>query len=771
MPRWYVSIESKASGPFETAEVIESIRQRKYVLVDLVFQEGGSLWQSFDEIVEFKQIFDDIKAQDESRSKANSHLTHTWVLLKKTKADGPAKYLQEGPYSTEEVLNQIYSGVVQYSDYAWKKGFDKWVRIGFVPDFDRMRDLDENSFVGYKIPLPEISDPDVHSTPQVIDDMLNSVRILKKDETFYEKPEDDPDFATAKLFGLPPGAVHQMQELEVTSVGPVDFSPAVLAKEDKTPPPPPEITEDTMKLGFNGDFQAPQSRLTPPPLTEDSHIGDLMKKGITVDLKNDSSERNISPQDTAELEEPTELIKKVSEVEKPNKKKSKKAEKAPPVEKTKGQTAGEKKKSSFLSSLMEKTAERAPEPTKLVKEAQKKTQKIIKSPPDDFANSRENPEETSAGSQIKRKSRNVGSIFMSLFSIFALIAIVFSGVYNYRTFLFGENSKIEKSVDTIQRFMFKLEEPQGEVKVAPYKPATVPAPPPPPPTPTPTQAQATAAQDPNLKAKVENQLESGANQKLPDTNLPQGPTQNSDMVRPGQKASYVDIDLKNFSKNSKAVVVTNGSIGTVVLVYISARTGEILTFPSFYREYKVTKRSSKNMELDLSSLAPGKYNVEAEIGDLKRLRTLSVKEDDFNKKIEAHLKQVSYEQQKEKKALFYGAKALETLLKKLFENARTAKTQSKDWAGFYSGFRQSTKSSLSSLVTSLNDSNRNSYAYPDEIFDLLEVKDNLLKTAEDVDRSIKQKKTFEAKVEQDIIRDLEKIRKRAAILSVRKSLN
>ena len=275
-----------------------------------------------------------------------------------------------------------------------------------------------------------------------------------------------------------------------------------------------------------------------------------------------------------------------------------------------------------------------------------------------------------------------------------------------------------------------------------------------------------------MKVKVESQLESGANQKLPDANVPPPPPQQSEAARTGsQKASYIDVDFRNFSKNSKAVLLTNGPVGTNILVYVSARTGDILTFPSFYREYKVVRRQTKSLELDLSSLPPGKYNVEAEIGDLKRLRTLSVKEDDFNKKIEAHLKQVSFEQQKEKKALFYGSRSLETLLKKLFEMAKLAQNQNREWAGFYAGFRQSTKLALSALVTSLNDSNRNNYAYPDEIFDLLDLKDSLLKSAEELDRNIKLKKVPDMKSEQDLLRELEKIRKRAAILSVRKVLN
>ncbi len=762
MPRWYVSIDSKASGPFETADVVESIRQRKYVLVDLVFQEGGTLWQSFDEVGEFKLIFDELKSSDESRSKAGSHLNHPWVVLKKVKDSGPDKYLQEGPYSSDEIISQISKGKLQYSDYAWKKTFDKWVRIGFIPEFDRMRTLDENSFIDYKVPIPELADLDDDTAKISTEDMMKSIRILKKDETFYQNPEDDPEYV-APVSEKPPEKpiidveVNPSITKKLSVKQPIVEKPVVVEESEKAPverrkykreeeeeAPAISFSEDSLKNIFNGEFQSESK--TPPPesIKEDSHIGELMKKGLKLDLKKgDWSEKTQLTREESKLEEATQVIRR------PELKKETPAKVEPPKQSVKA-SEPEKKASMFAGFGMKKAAETSEEAgLELQKEPVK-----------------EKSEDSQAGfkKRKKKKSKKPRSGYLSMLAMFAILVIVLVGLYNFRNTLFGENGAVEKLTQNIQKAI----KGTSDEPVPPIRNLV----PPPPPPPVQTQAQDTAAQDPNLKSKVESQLESGANQKLPETNVPPPPPQQQEPAKFGnQKASYVDVDIRNFSKNSKVVLLTNGSVGTSILVYVSARTGEILTFPSFYREYKVVRKNSKNPELDLSSLAPGKYNIEAEIGDLKRLRTLAVKEDDFNKRIEAHLKQVSYEQQKEKKALFYGSRSLETLLKKLFETAKTAPNQAKEWASFYAGFRQSTKLSLSALVTSLNDSNRNNYAYPDEIFDLIDLKDSILKTAEELDKSIKIKKAIDTKAEQDILRELEKIRKRAAILSVRKVLN
>ncbi len=740
MAKWYVSIDSKASGPFEAAEVIESIKKKKYVLIDLVFQEGGSVWQSFDEVEEFKAAFEELKIGDESRSKAGAHLSHPWVVLKKTKESGPDKYLQEGPFSSEEVLSQIAKGHLQYSDYLWKKGFEKWIRIGFIPEFDRMRNLSEDSFVDQSIPLPEISDLDNEDTVRISrDEMMKSVQILKKDETYYQKPEDDPDYAT------PVPQFSRNDELEVTSIGPLDDSntvpPQIIAakKEPGGQDFSKEVSfsKDSLRNVFNGDFQSVRTAPLLEPVQELSEIGDLAHKGVFLDLKKDANEEREQRLRQEGLEEATQIMirpkptpEKPTEVVTPEKQ---------PVSEN---------KSSLFSSFG--SFKKLPLKKKTHHEKRK-----------------ENKGESTAPERIeRRKKKRPTSIFMMLFSIFAILALFISGLYNFRYALFGEKNKMDKIVRVIQKDYWKrpIAEPEEERL----------APPPPPPhsIPQQSQEQQTAAQDPNLKIKVESQLESGANQKLPDTNVPQAPAATSESARVGlQRASFIDIDLRGFSRSSKAVLLTNGAIGTKVLVYVSARTGDLLTFPSFYREYKLSRRTNRNMELDLSNLSPGRYNIEAEIGELKKLRLLTVKEDEFNKRIETHLKQVSFEQQKEKKALYYGAKSLEGLLKRLFEAARLAQSQSREWVGFYSGFRQSVKLSLSALITSLNDSNRNNYAYPDEVFDLLDLKDSLLKSAEDLDKDIRIKKAIELKLEQDLFRDFEKIRKKAAMLSVRKVLN
>jgi len=67
-----------------------------------------------------------------------------WILLiekippvvAETKQEPPkSRYVQSGPYSTDEVVDLLHKGEAKYSDYIWKTGFDQWVRINEIDDF------------------------------------------------------------------------------------------------------------------------------------------------------------------------------------------------------------------------------------------------------------------------------------------------------------------------------------------------------------------------------------------------------------------------------------------------------------------------------------------------------------------------------------------------------------------------------------------------------------------------------------------------------------
>ncbi len=58
-----------------------------------------------------------------------------WIVLKRV-VDSEAKFLQEGPYTLEKVLELIQVGEITYSDFIWTDGWSKWERIGDRPEFE-----------------------------------------------------------------------------------------------------------------------------------------------------------------------------------------------------------------------------------------------------------------------------------------------------------------------------------------------------------------------------------------------------------------------------------------------------------------------------------------------------------------------------------------------------------------------------------------------------------------------------------------------------------
>jgi hypothetical protein len=58
-----------------------------------------------------------------------------WVCLQR-KAPDHFDFKTTGPFSTEEVREQLLAGKIHYTDYVWKNDFVEWKRIGLIEDFN-----------------------------------------------------------------------------------------------------------------------------------------------------------------------------------------------------------------------------------------------------------------------------------------------------------------------------------------------------------------------------------------------------------------------------------------------------------------------------------------------------------------------------------------------------------------------------------------------------------------------------------------------------------
>ena len=140
--RWFVEIEGRAQGPFTQTQVQDLARLKRINPMTRIFSEGDVRWRLMNE-------FDEFKIVPESSSSLQSR---EWVVLKrKTLKEAELsqnKFDQIGPFTIDEIVEQIKTGDLSYNDYAWKKGFQRWAKLEALPDFNHT----------VKAPLPSVPD-------------------------------------------------------------------------------------------------------------------------------------------------------------------------------------------------------------------------------------------------------------------------------------------------------------------------------------------------------------------------------------------------------------------------------------------------------------------------------------------------------------------------------------------------------------------------------------------------------------------------------------
>lgn len=128
--RWFVEIEGRAQGPFTQIQVQDLARLKRINPMTRIFAEGDVRWRLMNE-------FDEFKIVPESSSSAQNR---EWVVLKrKTLKEAELsqnKFDQIGPFTIDEIVEQIKTGDLSYNDYVWKKGFQRWAKLESLPDFN-----------------------------------------------------------------------------------------------------------------------------------------------------------------------------------------------------------------------------------------------------------------------------------------------------------------------------------------------------------------------------------------------------------------------------------------------------------------------------------------------------------------------------------------------------------------------------------------------------------------------------------------------------------
>ncbi|MEK7357324.1 MAG: DUF4339 domain-containing protein, partial [Bdellovibrionota bacterium] len=252
MAGWYFSVNGRAEGPVSEAVLLDGLKSGKFTLVDLVFKEGSAGWTTLGEIPEFRGAYEALPApQMRELGEDTDEITNTdfqivapakpraaeaptppaattskttstsqllpvpaWIVLKK-KGTG---FEQVGPYSEGEIIEKIGAGEIEYSMYAWKPGYKRWVRIGNLPEFDRRKRDRENDPVNQVVPLPN---PENFVKSVSREELASSIETLKRPDP---RPRTEP----------PPVETNGVDLLEVRSPSTFKIDNKPLEREQKS---------------------------------------------------------------------------------------------------------------------------------------------------------------------------------------------------------------------------------------------------------------------------------------------------------------------------------------------------------------------------------------------------------------------------------------------------------------------------------------------------------------------------------------------------------
>ncbi len=217
--------------------------------------------------------------------------------------------------------------------------------------------------------------------------------------------------------------------------------------------------------------------------------------------------------------------------------------------------------------------------------------------------------------------------------------------------------------------------------------------------------------------------------------------------RPARKASRLSLAGQSLSSsNARLKVTSNASPGASITILAKGQSGRILDRISYYR--KLTRKADKsgNLSLSLKEIgAPiGSLVFEVSVDSLDRRIEIfhGRKNNDFNKKLRAHLKEISLTQQSQKKALIYTSRGLEALTGRLIRNASRLRGQPSAWNRFYRQWKIDRSKSLLPQFKKALRAPRQKQAYPDLIAELNGAYKDLIKEAQDLDSSIRSKRTM-----------------------------
>jgi hypothetical protein len=228
------------------------------------------------------------------------------------------------------------------------------------------------------------------------------------------------------------------------------------------------------------------------------------------------------------------------------------------------------------------------------------------------------------------------------------------------------------------------------------------------------------------------------------------------------RAKVLDfMPLKTNTDHGVLAFQTDASIDDSIKVVIRARVGDVLEVPSYHKVVQVTRQAGEVPSLQLGplKLPPGRYQVEATVGDLRKEKTVNigVHGEEFDKAMARHIKSFSLRQQTEKKALFYSARKFETLAKSLGGGYQQYRRAPARWTAFYKRWNAESRTARKKIVE-LSGAGRGEMIYPEEIRSFQAALERLDEEGKSLDDAVRQKRDIASDNSSRLTRDFARLK-------------
>jgi|GEM_PF-3251655 len=212
MDKWYISVQSRARGPFSDGQIRKKIQSGELVSETLMYREGDLDWRPLSQ----QSLWSPLLKEDFFHAYEPEANSKVWVLL----VENPLKkkdFQQQGPFRQSEVIEKYDSGEVQPTDYIWRPGMQRWSNLKDMPELVLSRkpavsfDSDTSSST---VEAKNLANKSIKAS-RAMDKTLGSEesKTSKKVKFHYESSSDVPVFIST--YSLP-----EVEEVTIESLKP-----------------------------------------------------------------------------------------------------------------------------------------------------------------------------------------------------------------------------------------------------------------------------------------------------------------------------------------------------------------------------------------------------------------------------------------------------------------------------------------------------------------------------------------------------------------------